>query len=154
MSRPALLDVNVLVALFDPDHVHHELAHDWFGEHRAQGWASCPVTQNGLVRVLSNPRYGSPTSSLRAVREAVKRFLSSKDHHFWPDDISLCDDTIFDAAGMIGHRQITDVYLLGLAKKRKGHLVTFDRSIPLRAVPGADATTLTVIEPAEPAGPA
>jgi predicted nucleic acid-binding protein len=78
VSRPALLDVNVLVALFDPDHVHHELAHDWFGDHRAQGWATCPVTQNGLVRVLSNPRYGSPASTLRAVREAVKRFLSSR----------------------------------------------------------------------------
>ena len=147
MSRPALLDVNVLVALFDPDHVHHELAHDWFGEHRVLGWASCPVTQNGLVRVLSNPRYGSPASTLRAVRDAVKRLLSSKDHHFWPDDISLCDDALFDATGMVGYRQITDVYLLGLAKRHKGHLVTFDRSVPLRAVCGADGTTLTVIEP-------
>lgn len=149
MSRTALLDVNVLVALFDPDHVHHDLAHDWFADHRAEGWASCPLTQNGLVRVLSNPRYGSPASTLRTVRDAVSRFLSSKDHEFWPDDISFCDDASFNVTGMIGHRQITDVYLLGLAARRKGHLVTFDRSIPLRAVIGAAATALTVIGPDE-----
>jgi hypothetical protein len=147
VSRVALLDVNVLVALFDPDHIHHDLAHDWFAEYRADGWASCPVTQNGLVRVLSNPRYGSPAAGLRVVREAVRRFLSSKDHQFWPDDVSISDDALFDVTGMVGHRQITDVYLLGLAKKRRGHLVTFDRSIPVRAVIGADATVLTVIEP-------
>ena len=88
MSRRALLDINVLVALFDPDHVHHELAHDWFADHHAGGWASCPITQNGLVRVLSNPRYGSPAASLRTVRDAVKQFLSNQDHEFWPDDIS------------------------------------------------------------------
>jgi len=147
VSRTALLDVNVLVALFDPDHVHHELAHDWFADHGADGWASCPITQNGLVRVLSNPRYGSPDSTLRAVRGAVRRLFASKDHQFWPDDVSLCDDSVFDVAGMVGHRQITDVYLLGLAKKRKGHLVTFDRSIPLRAVIGSSASDLTVIAP-------
>jgi uncharacterized protein len=146
VTAPALLDVNVLVALFDPDHVHHELAHDWFADHRAYGWASCPMTQNGLIRVLSNPRYGSPAGGLRAVRDAVTRLLSNKDHQFWPDDISISDDALFDVTGMVGHRQITDVYLLGLAKRRKGHLVTFDRSIPLRAVIGADATALTVIE--------
>lgn len=148
MNRRALLDINVLVALFDPDHVHHELAHDWFADHRGHGWASCPITQNGLVRVLSNPRYGSPVSGLRAVRDAVKRLLSSKDHEFWPDDVSIADDGLFNVSGMVGHRQITDVYLLGLARKRNGHLVTLDRSIPLRAVVGADAGLLTVIEPA------
>ena len=150
MSRTALLDVNVLVALFDPDHIHHELAHDWFADHRAHGWASCPMTQNGLVRVLANPRYGSPASSVRVVRDAVSRFLSNKDHQFWSDDVSISDNTLFDVTGMVGHRQITDVYLLGLAKTRQGHLVTFDRTIPLRAVIGADATVLTVIEPRQP----
>jgi toxin-antitoxin system PIN domain toxin len=147
VSRRALLDVNVLVALFDPDHVHHELAHDWFADHRTRGWASCPVTQNGVVRVLSNPRYGSPVSSLRTVRHAVHRFLSSKDHEFWSEDLSICDDAVFDVTAMVGHRQITDVYLLALAQKHKGHLVTFDRSIPVRAVIGADTTAVTVIEP-------
>ena len=147
MSRTALLDINVLVALFDPDHVHHDIAHDWFADHHAQGWASCPITQNGLIRVLSNPRYGSPLSSLRAVREAVRRFVSSKEHEFWPDDISLADNTLFDVSAIAGHRQLTDVYLLGLATKWKGHLVTLDRSSPARAVVGAGPATLTLIEP-------
>jgi uncharacterized protein len=147
VSRRALLDINVLVALFDPDHIHHDIAHDWFADHRAQGWASCPITQNGVIRVLSNPRYGSPVSSLRAVREAVRRFVSSKEHEFWPDDISLGDNTLFDVSAMVGHRQLTDVYLLGLASKWKGHLVTLDRSIPVRAVVGAGPAALTVIEP-------
>ena len=147
MNRRALLDINVLVALFDPDHVHHDIAHDWFADHRAAGWASCPITQNGLIRVLSNPRYGSPVSGLRAVREAVRRFVSSKEHEFWPDDVSLGDNARFDVSAMVGHRQLTDVYLLGLAMKWKGHLVTLDRSIPVRAVVGAGPTTLTVIEP-------
>lgn len=147
MSR-ALLDINVLVALFDPDHVHHDIAHDWFADHRAQGWASCPITQNGLIRVLSNPRYGSPVSGLRTVREAVRRFVGSKEHEFWPDDISLSDNALFDVSAMVGHKQLTDVYLLGLAMKWKGHLVTLDRSIPSRAVVGAGPATLTVIEPA------
>ena len=148
MSRTALLDVNVLVALFDATHVHHDTAHDWFADHRALGWATCPITQNGLIRVLSNPRYGSPGSSLRAVREAVQRLVSSKDHEFWPDDISMADNARFDVSAMAGHRQLTDVYLLGLAAKWKGHLVTLDRSIPVRAVVGAGPETLTVIEPA------
>ena len=148
MGRRALLDINLLVALFDPDHVHHEIAHDWFADHRAEGWASCPITQNGLIRVLSNPRYGSPAASLRAVREAVRKFVSSKDHEFWPDDLSLCDNAIFDASAMVGYKQITDVYLLALATKRKGHLVTLDRAIPVRAVAGASGS-LTVVEPSE-----
>jgi toxin-antitoxin system PIN domain toxin len=147
VTRRALLDINVLVALFDPDHVHHELAHDWFADHREDGWASCPITQNGVMRVLENPRYGSPVAGLRAVRDAVKRLLASKDHEFWPDDLSLTDDRVFNVASMVGHRQMTDVYLLGLAKKRNGHLVTLDRSIPVRAVVGADGSSLTLIEP-------
>jgi toxin-antitoxin system PIN domain toxin len=150
VSRRALLDINVLVALFDPDHVHHELAHDWFADHRTAGWASCPITENGLIRVLANPRYGSPNAGVRSVRDAVRRFLSSEEHEFWPDDVSIADDTLFNVSAMTGYRQITDVYLLGLATRRKGHLVTLDRSIPMKAVVGADPESLTVIEPTAP----
>jgi toxin-antitoxin system PIN domain toxin len=147
VSRRALLDINVLVALFDPDHVHHELVHDWFADHRSEGWASCPITENGLIRVLSNPRYGSPVSGLRTVRDGVRRFLESGDHEFWHDDISVCDNTLFNVSAMTGHRQITDAYLLALARKRNGHLVTLDRTIPVRAVVGAGAESLSVISP-------
>jgi uncharacterized protein len=146
VNRRALLDVNVLVALFDPDHVHHDLAHDWFVDHRSDGWASCPLTQNGLIRVLANPRYGSPNASLRGVRETVRRFLRSNEHEFWPDDVSIADDTLFNVAAVTGHRQITDIYLLGLATRHGGHLVTFDRSIPVKAIIGAGRESLTLIE--------
>lgn len=151
MGRRALLDINLLVALFDPDHVHHEIAHDWFADHHTDGWASCPLTQNGLIRVLSDPRYGSPTSSLRTVHEAVRRFVSSKHHEFWPDDVSICDNGAIDISAMTGHKQITDVYLLALASKKRGHLVTLDRSIPVKAVAGG-ARALTIVEPREGRG--
>jgi uncharacterized protein len=111
--RVALLDVNLLVALFDPDHIHHELAHDWFSDNRAEGWATCPVTENGLVRVLTNPRYDSPVSTAMAVVERLKKFRRSGHHEFWFDGVSLTDESLFKPASARGHRQITDVYLLG-----------------------------------------
>jgi toxin-antitoxin system PIN domain toxin len=135
--RTALLDVNVLVALFDPDHIHHELAHDWFADNRANGWATCPVTENGFVRVLSNPAYGSAVTRPSELVARLRRFCESGHHEFWPDSVSIRDAALFDAAFMAGHRQITDVYLLGLAKKNGGRLVTFDGRMPLKAVRGA-----------------
>src|SRR5262245_30237019 len=96
--RVALLDVNLLVALFDPDHVHHELAHDWFSDNRAEGWATCPMTENGLVRVLTNPRYESPVSTAVAVVDRLKKFRTSGHHEFWFDDVSLTDESLFKRA--------------------------------------------------------
>jgi toxin-antitoxin system PIN domain toxin len=151
VSRVALLDVNLLVALFDGDHVHHDLAHDWFAEQRADGWATCPVTENGLIRVLSNPAYGSPVSSLPALVQALGAFTRSGHHHRWDDVVSLGDTTLFNVAAVRGHRQITDVYLLGLAHKKGGCLATFDRSIPLAAVAGATRDDLAEIAPVDEA---
>ena len=145
MKRPALLDVNLLVALFDPDHVHHELAHDWFADHRTNGWATCAVTENGLVRVLSNPKYGSAVVGVKAVVERLRRFLSSPGHMCWDDSLSITDERVFDPSLIRGHHQLTDVYLLGLAHRHRGQLATFDRSIPFAAVRGATAATLAVI---------
>jgi toxin-antitoxin system PIN domain toxin len=141
----ALLDVNVLVALFDPDHVHHELAHDWFEDNRSQGWATCPVTENGFVRVLSAPAYGSPVSRPAALVERLARFCASGGHEFWADTLSLRDTKVFDLSVAAGHRQVTDVYLLGLAVSRRGCLATFDKSIPLTAVRAARRASLEVI---------
>jgi toxin-antitoxin system PIN domain toxin len=139
-----LLDVNVLIALFDPDHIHHEPAHLWFAGHRSEGWATCPLTENGVVRILSNPAY-SPTAERPArIVERLGAFRSSGDHEFWPDDVSLCDPAIFDLA--VGHRRLTDVYLLALARVHGGRLVTFDRSIPIAAVHGARAEHLLVVD--------
>ena len=148
MARIALLDVNVLVALFDPDHVHHDLAHDWFADHRKEGWATCPMTESGFIRVVSNPSYqpDAPRPAVAAVQ--LRRFCASGHHRFWPDALSPLNEKTFAFASVRGYRQITDVYLLGLAKQMNGALATFDRSIPLSSVPGATSRHLTVISPA------
>ena len=148
MARVSLLDVNVLVALFDPDHVHHDLAHDWFADHRADGWATCAITENGFVRVVSNPRYQPNGPRPAAALEQLRRFCASGKHHFWSEAVSLRDTELFNLANARGHRQVTDVYLLGLAKRMGGRLATFDRTVPLSAVKGARAETLILIQPA------
>jgi toxin-antitoxin system PIN domain toxin len=150
VSRIALLDVNVLIALFDPDHVHHDLAHDWFETNRADGWATCPVTENAFLRILSNPAYGAAVTRVASLAEALRTFCASGHHDFWRDDVSLRDATLFDVTLTGGHRHLTDVYLLGLAKKMGGRLATFDRTIPAKAVIGAGRETLEVITPVDP----
>ncbi len=147
MSRVALLDVNVLVALFDPDHPHHELAHDWFADQRPSGWATCPLTENGLVRVLSNPAYGPTAERPSAIRDRLDAFCASGHHAFWPDDVSLRDRELFAATAPASWRQATDVYLLGLAKRHRGRLATFDRAIPSGAVIGATRGDVAIISP-------
>ncbi len=148
MPAIALLDVNVLVALFDPDHVHHDLAHDWFADDGATGWATCPITENGFVRVVSNPRYQSDAITPTAAIERLRKFCASGRHHFWAETVSLRDPSLIVPAEIRGHRQLTDVYLLGLARKMGGRLATFDRTISAAAVKGAKQSHLAVIEPA------
>ena len=146
MSRRALLDVNVLIALFDEGHVHHDVAHDWFAAHQG-GFATCALTENGFLRIVLNPR--GPVHPDRAtVFASLEALCSSQDHDFWPDAVSLRDDSLFDPQVHVSHLQITDVYLLGLATRMGGTLATFDASIPLRAVKGATRDALTVIAPA------
>ena len=144
-GRPALLDVNLLVALFDPDHIHHDAAHDWFAESKQDGWATCPITENGVVRILSNLRYSPAAEPPARIVDRLRAFCESGRHVFWPDDVSLREAACFAAGAPVSHRQITDVYLLGLAKHRGGRLATFDRTIALGAVPGAVADDLIVI---------
>jgi toxin-antitoxin system PIN domain toxin len=148
VSRAFLLDVNVLVALFDPEHVHHDLAHDWFADCGRAAWATCPVTENGFVRVLSNPAYGTTTERAVELVERLRAFRSSGGHTFWGDTVSLTDTSLFHPAMLGGYRQLTDIYLLGLAVRHGGRLATFDRTIPVRAVRGAANETLQVIAPA------
>lgn len=148
MTRGALLDVSVLVALFDPDHVHHEVAHDWFADHRASGWATCPLTEGGFIRVVSNPRYGATLTQPAALLERLRKLCESEHHTFWPASISLRDERVFNPSFIRGHRQLTDVYLLGLAVTMDGCLATFDRTIPLGAVAGATRNHLQVVSAA------
>lgn len=147
MTRIALLDVNVLVALFDQDHIHHDLAHDWFAGQRAAGWATCPMTEAGFIRVVSNPRYQPDAIRPAVAAEQLRRFCGSGHHHFWPDQLTLRDPKAFALSAARGHAQLTDVYLLGLARRMEGVLATFDRSIPLAAVAGATSKHLVVIRP-------
>ena len=132
----ALLDVNVLIALLDADHTLHARATTWFASNAHSGWASCPITQNGCIRIMSHPGYpnGLP---VRAVMERLTQASSSSLHEFWADDVSLLDVGVVDSARIHGPRQLSDVYLLALAVRRKGHFVTFDTSVPLEAVKGA-----------------
>ena len=141
----ALLDVNVLVALFDPDHVHHEAAHAWFAAHRDAGWATCPLTENGVIRILSNPAYAGTLEMPTALVRRLEAFCASGGHVFWADEVSLRDSRLFERTAPATHRQVTDVYLLGLARRKGGRLATFDGSIPLTAVAGATRSHLEVI---------
>ena len=134
-----LLDVNVLVALFDPRHVHHQAAHGWLGENKRQGWATCPITENGLVRIISNPGYPGRTTTLQDALLRLRQFRESGHHVFWPDSISVQEPQLFDFRHFRGHQQVSDIYLLGLAFQNQGRLVTFDRNIQVSAVRGAAA---------------
>jgi len=145
VSRIALLDVNVLLALSNPKHMHHEIAHDWFADHHALGWATCAVTQNGFVRALSNTAAGAGAFRPAEVVDLLRRFCSAKEHVFWSDAVSLTDSRLFNPSLIRGYRQVSDIYLLGLAKRMGGYLATFDRSIPLSAVIGATRETIAVI---------
>jgi len=132
----ALLDTNMLIALFDAAHVHHRPAHGWMTKNRSIGWATCPITQNGCVRVMSQPNYPGHLPVAEIVRRLAAA-VSAADHIFWPDSISLCDSTRFDPTRILTSRNLTDIYLLGLAVEKGGRLVTFDRATAPAAVPNA-----------------
>ena len=140
----ALLDVNVLIALFDADHASHRAAMTWFSEHAGKGWASCPITQNGCVRIMSHPSYPGAHSP-SAVVERLRAATSHEAHQFWPDSVSLLDGRVIDATRIHGPRQLTDAYLLALAVKHGGRLVTFDGAIAASAVAGAKPRHLVTL---------
>ena len=133
----ALLDVNVLISLLDSDHALHRRAYGWFEEHAPGGWATCPITQNGCVRVMTNPSYPNSVP-IRQLIERLRDATQSPYHEFWPDDVSLLDPMTADAGRILGARQITDLYLLALAVRRDGLFVTFDAAVAPGAIVGAD----------------
>ena len=140
----ALLDVNVLIALLDSDHASHDTAMSWFSKHAQEGWASCPITQNGCIRIMSNPGYPSPLP-VQAVIEHLAEACHQDIHEFWPDDVSVLDPSDMDPNRIHGPRQLTDIYLIALAVHHGGRLVTFDGGIPLAAVKKASAQNLLVL---------
>lgn len=140
----ALLDINVLLALFDGGHQFHERAREWLTAHIDAGWASCPITQNGFIRVMSQPSYPNrlaPKQAMDRLAEATR----SPHHSFFSDELSVLDERAFDRTRVHGAKQLTDVYLLALALRNAGRFVTFDDSIPLSAVHGATADNLVVL---------
>ncbi len=140
----ALLDINVLIALLDSAHVHHKQAHTWLAGAQDSGWATCPITQNGVIRVMSQPAYPGGLKSAE-VAERLREAADSLFHEFWPDDLSLLDRGVLNWAHMLGHRQVTDAYLLALAVGRGGRFVTLDRRISPAAVAGASARHLVTL---------
>lgn len=142
--RRALLDVNVLLALLDSDHVDHRMALDWLDDEIAGGWASCPITENGFVRILSQPRYPSPVSPTQAIA-LLDRAREGAHHAFWPCDVSVLDAHVVDRSRLHSARQVTDAYLLALAVAHEGRLVTFDRSLTPACVPGAGEEHLLIL---------
>ena len=140
----ALFDISVLLALFDQDHIRHAHVRAWYLSERKHGWASCPLSQNGFLRIVSQRSYSSPRSiadALLVLRAATTR----TEHAFWPEDISILDPARIDHAFMLGPKQITDVYLLALAVKNNGRLVTLDTAVPLAAAKGAKPENLVAL---------
>ena len=149
MTMVALLDVNVLVALISSGHIHHDVAHDWFADNTPDGWASCPMTEAGLLRILGNPARMGQHVMLPRLVDLLKTFCENSSHQFWPDALTLRDQRMFNVDALRGHQQLTDVYLLGLAVKHGGRFVTLDQAVPLAAVKGATRASLEVIAPPE-----
>ena len=140
----ALLDVNVLVALLDAGHLHHRTATDWLAAHAGLGWASCPLTQNGCVRILSLPSYPNAQAPANVARR-LGAAAAGAHHEFWPDALGLLEPKRLNWDHVLGSRQVTDAYLLALAVERAGRLVTFDRGIAIAAVPGASKRHLLTL---------
>jgi toxin-antitoxin system PIN domain toxin len=129
-----LLDINLLLALTDPMHVHHEISHQWFAETGQNAWATCPFTENGFVRIVSHPKYPNRPGDVPAVCSILRQVCDSPGHHFWAEDLSILE--ILEPDTIITHAHITDVYLLGLAIHNKGKLATLDQRVPVDAVRG------------------
>ena len=140
----ALLDVNVLIALLDSDHTSHGVALTWFAKHAREGWASCPITQNGCLRIMSNPSYPNALP-VQAVMKRLTDACEEDVHEFWSDEVSLLNPNVVDSTRIHGPRQLTDIYLLALAVEQEGRFVTFDTGVPLALVRKATADNLVVL---------
>jgi toxin-antitoxin system PIN domain toxin len=139
--RIALLDVNALVALAWDSHVHHIVIRAWFAEHATHGWATCPLTESGFVRVSSNHKVLPHAISVEQARGVVAAMRTVADHRFLVDDVSITDP---DVPRLSGHRQVTDAHLLTLARRHEARLITFDAGLNSLAQ-GRDVEVLTVI---------
>jgi len=145
VSGRFLLDVNVLLALLDPQHVFHGAAHHWAEREAGARWLTCPLVQNGALRVASQPAYSERLGTAAAVREVLAAFCADPRHEFCPDDVSLLDAAHLARPELLTPSRVTDLYLLALARHHRARLATFDRRIPASAIQGG-ATVLTVLD--------
>ena len=140
-----LLDINVLIALMDPDHAFHSRAHSWWAA-APRPWSSCPLTENGLLRIMAATGYAKTRRfTIDDLANRLTWFASTTDHAFWADSLTLRDPRHFRRSSILTSKHLTDLYLLALAVENQGCLVTFDQHIPRSAVPTAKATHLQVI---------
>jgi uncharacterized protein len=140
----ALLDINVLLALLDSDHIDHERARRWLEREVRFGWASCAITENGFVRIISQPRYPSPVPAAQALARLAQA-AGTASHEFWPCSVSLLSEQVIERERVLGPGQVTDIYLLALAVEHGGRFATFDQSVPLAAVHGARPEHLSIL---------
>lgn len=136
MAQSYLLDVNVLIALSWPEHIHHAAVRRWFAKNRTKGWATSPFVQAGFVRIVSNPVFSSRAVSAKEATEALRISLEDKSHRFWPDAISVPEALRLIEKPIAGHQQVTDAYLVALAIHNRGKLATLDRGIASMAPDG------------------
>jgi uncharacterized protein len=140
-----LLDVNLLIALAWPNHVHHEVAHRWFAEHRDEGWATSPLTQSGFVRVSSNPRAVSPARSPAEAIDLLRRIVALPGHEFWNDDVAIATSDRVAPARILSHAQVTDAHLVALALHRGGRIATLDGGLSRLVPPPTDAASCVTL---------
>ena len=142
-----LLDTNLLIALLWTSHERHELAVKWFTRHRAKGWATCPITQAGFVRIVSNPAFSRDAVQPREAIQVLSANTIAKDHAFWPDELPVAEAVAFAGVRLMGHQQVTDAYLLGLAIRRGGVLATLDQRIAaLTELKSAERKALEMVD--------
>lgn len=133
-----LLDVNVLIALVDPAHVQHEQAHIWFARVGKKNFATCPITENGLLRIVGHPKYPNSPGPPSAVMPALTAIRALPGHNFWAEKLSIADESCISAPQLSSHARITDIYLLALAKLYGGRLATMDRRMTTDAIQGGE----------------
>lgn len=135
-----LLDVNVLIALVDPAHIQHDPAHDWFSRIGQWSFATCPLTENGLVKVVGHPKYPNSPGPPSTVVQSLLAIRGLPGHTFWPDSLSIADETFVTSALLVNHSRVTDSYLLALAHANGGRLATLDRKLAMEMAPNGKAS--------------
>lgn len=141
-----LLDINVLIALCDPAHPHSSAARSFLTSGLTRdGWATCPLVENGFLRIFGARKYPGGPGSPHAARTVLVRLLATGGHQFWPEDLSLTDVLTFP--GLPVSEDLTDFYLLGLAVKHGGRFATFDAGLDASLIPGGPSAYYLIPTP-------